>query len=131
MPMRSQPIPPIYQPEVAARGILRLIDHPTREVLLGTTTVMAVQGTKVIPGLLDRFMALTAYDSQLTDEPNAPHPDNLFGPVERDMGVHGRFTEQAKDNELDARVSSGGFLPAAAAAAVLALAGLAIRALRR
>jgi len=99
MPRRAQPVPPIFQPELAARAICDQIDHPGREVFLGAPTVLAIQAQKLFPGLLDRYLAGGGWDGQMTDEPRAGNPpDNLFEPVDVDFGAHGRFDERAIDD---------------------------------
>lgn len=97
MPRQSQPVPPIFQPEVAAEAIVWAALAPQREVWVGWPTVKAVLGDRVAPGLLDRYLARFGYESQQTDEPVSPdRPDNLFEPVAGDHGAHGRFDARAK-----------------------------------
>jgi NAD(P)-dependent dehydrogenase (short-subunit alcohol dehydrogenase family) len=99
LPRRAQPVPPIYQPEVAARAIVWAAEHPTRELRVGTPTVLATAAQKAIPGLLDWYLARTGFDAQQTDEPETPdRPDNLFAPVAGDRGAHGRFDDRALDH---------------------------------
>src|SRR5688572_8963633 len=69
LPNRPQPVPPIYQPEVAARAIEYAATHRRREVLVAWPTVKAVYGERVAPGLLDRYLARSGYEAQQTDEP--------------------------------------------------------------
>ena len=101
LPQRAQPVPPIYQPEVAARAILRAIERPERETFVGLPTIAAIQLQKLVPGVLDRYLASTAYDGQQTEEPEDPaRPDNLFTPVGVDLGAHGRFDAVARDGDM-------------------------------
>jgi len=98
LPRRAQPVPPIYQPEVAARAIVKAIERPRREVLVGLPTVASVQLQKLVPGLLDRYLAATGYRAQQTQQAEDPdRPDNLYVPVDetRDEGAHGRFDRRA------------------------------------
>lgn len=96
MSRRPQPLPPIFQPEVAAEAILFAARSRRREVWVGRSTVMAIIGAKMAPGLLNRYLAKKGYTAQLTDEPTASdQPDDLFAPVPGDAGAHGRFDEQA------------------------------------
>ena len=98
---RPQPVPPIFQPEVAADAIVYAVEHPRREILLGGSTVMAVWGNKFIPGLLDQYLGRTGYDSQQTDEPEDPNrPSNLWEPVPGDYAARGRFDDRAADFSL-------------------------------
>jgi NAD(P)-dependent dehydrogenase (short-subunit alcohol dehydrogenase family) len=96
MPQRPQPVAPIFQPEVAARAVLFAVDSRRREVWVGRSTVMAILGNRLAPGLLDHYLGRTGYSGQLTDEPADPNaPDNLMAPVAGDHGAHGRFDAQA------------------------------------
>ena len=98
LPHKAQPVPPIYQPEVAARAIYHAAHHPRREYWLGWSTVAAIVGQKFIPGLLDRYLGATGYDSQQTDEMRDPSaPNNLWKPVAGDRGAHGNFDDRSSD----------------------------------
>src|ERR1041385_8923012 len=63
---KAQPVPPIYQPEVAARAIMYASRHPRREFYVGASTVGAILGNKIAPGLLDHYLAHTGFESQQT-----------------------------------------------------------------
>src|SRR5438045_827187 len=52
LPRKPQPVPPIFQPEVAARGIYWAAHHRRREVNIGFPTIKAIIGSKIIPGYL-------------------------------------------------------------------------------
>jgi short-subunit dehydrogenase len=96
LPGKPQPVPPIFQPEVAARGIYWAAHQRRREVNIGFPTVKAIIANKFFPGYLDRYLARYGYDSQQTNEPDDPgRPDNLWKPLPRDFGAHGRFDRQA------------------------------------
>jgi NAD(P)-dependent dehydrogenase (short-subunit alcohol dehydrogenase family) len=101
LPRRPQPVPPIFQPEVAARAIVYAADHPRRrEYLVGASTVLTVTANKFVPGLLDRYLARTGYRSQQTAAPHDPNDSgNLWQPADgadgTDHGAHGRFDERA------------------------------------
>lgn len=96
LPRKAQPVPPIYQPEVAAEAIAYASHHPRREFCIGLPTVAAIVGDKIAPGLLDHYLASTGYDGQQTSEPeNSNRPNNLFAPVAGDHGAHGRFGDRA------------------------------------
>jgi hypothetical protein len=97
MPRRAQPVPPIFQPEVAAEAVLWAATHRRRELYVGWPTVKAIWGDKIAPGLLDRYLARAGYDAQQTDEPMPPdRPDNLWAPVAGDHGAHGRFDDRSR-----------------------------------
>jgi NAD(P)-dependent dehydrogenase (short-subunit alcohol dehydrogenase family) len=97
LPRDPQPVPPIYQPEMAARGVLFAADHPRRrQYWVGATTAATVMANKFVPALLDRYLARTGYDSQQTgQQADDRRPDNLYQPVDgpggRDHGAHGTF----------------------------------------
>jgi short-subunit dehydrogenase len=93
---KPQPVPPIYQPEIAAEAILWAVDHARRELQVGLPTVLAIEGNKLFAGLMDRYLARNGYDSQQTTEPAEPdRPDNLWKPLPGDRGAHGSFDSQA------------------------------------
>jgi short-subunit dehydrogenase len=96
MSRRPQPVPPIFQPEVAAQAIVYAAGSRRREVWVGRSSVQAIVANKFFPGLLDRYLAKSGYTSQLTEEPAEPgQPDNLFDPVPGDPDTHGRFDSRA------------------------------------
>ncbi|MEL7675150.1 MAG: SDR family oxidoreductase [Chloroflexota bacterium] len=98
LPNRAQPVPPIFQPEVAADAIVWAAGHPRREYHVGSSTTRAVIVNKLFPGLVDRYLARSGYQSQQTDQPADPdRPHNLWEPVPGDHGAHGRFDHRAKD----------------------------------
>jgi NAD(P)-dependent dehydrogenase (short-subunit alcohol dehydrogenase family) len=100
LPRRAQPVPPIYEPEVAARAVLYAAEHPQRrEYWVGWSTVATLLANKVAAGLLDRYLAWTGYRSQQTNEPERPHPTDLWKPADvpgtQDVGAHGRFDQRS------------------------------------
>jgi hypothetical protein len=101
MEKRPQPMPPIFQPEVAARAIHYATYAGRRELISGWPALKAILGNKLVPGLLDRLLARQAWDGQL-DRDDADHgrPDNLFDSPPGDAGAHGRFDDRAKDSSL-------------------------------
>jgi NAD(P)-dependent dehydrogenase (short-subunit alcohol dehydrogenase family) len=103
LPNKAQPVPPIFQPEVAAKAIVWAADHPRRELYVGWPTVKAILGNKLFAGLLDRYLAQAGYQGQQTAEPADPHrPHNLWQPVDdtHDRGAHGSFDRRARDTSL-------------------------------
>ena len=98
---RAQPVPPIFQPEFAARAIRFAADHPQRrEYWVGSSTAATLLANAVAPGILDRYLAKTGFDSQQTAEPHEPtDPANLWDPADgaegHDFGAHGDFDAQA------------------------------------
>jgi NAD(P)-dependent dehydrogenase (short-subunit alcohol dehydrogenase family) len=95
---RAQPMPPIFQPEVGAEAVVYAALHPERrELKVGASTLEAIWGNRLAPGLLDRYLAKTGYRSQQTHEPEQPgRPDNLFAPLPGDHGAHGDFDDRAR-----------------------------------
>lgn len=124
LPRRGQPVPPIYQPEVPARAIVRAAQRPRRESWVGWPTFKAIVfGAKLAPAIGDRVLARTGYDAQQTLEPrDKSAPDNLFVPVPGDHGAHGRFDLKAKNSTRNEPV-----LAAVGAVAGLALFALGLR----
>lgn len=97
LPHRAQPVPPIFQPEVAADAIVWSSHHPRRtHVYVGFPTVKAIWGNRIAPWYADRYLARNGYESQQTDEPVDPdRPHNLWEPLPGDRGAHGRFDDRA------------------------------------
>ncbi len=101
LPRRTQPVPPIFQPEVAALGVVHAADHPRRrEYQVGRSTVSTILGNKFAAGLLDRYLARTGYASQQTEQPrDRDRPANLWRPADdvpgKDFGAHGAFDDRS------------------------------------
>ncbi len=96
LPNNAQPVPPIYQPEVAAEAIVWASEHDRRELRVGGMTLAAVFGQKFIPMPLDYYLGKTGYKSQQTGEPrDTSRPDNLWTPIQEDRGAHGAFDARA------------------------------------
>jgi len=96
-----QPVPPIYQPEVAAKAVVWAADHPRRALYVGLPTPFTIWGGRLVPGLIDRYLARTNYEAQQTDRPvEADRPVNLLHPVPGDAGAHGIFDDQARASSV-------------------------------
>lgn len=98
LPHKTQPVPPIFQPEVGADAVHYAVRNDVgRELLVGWPTVKAVVGEKFVPGYIDRLLGRDGYAGEQTKEP-ADHnrPDNLWKPVSGPYGAHGRFDDRAK-----------------------------------
>ena len=101
LPRQPQPVPPIFQPEVAARGIYWAAHHRRRELDNGFSSIKAIIGNKIFPGFLDRYLARYGYEAQQTDEPADPNrPHNLWTPLPQDFGAHGRFDKRARSHSI-------------------------------
>lgn len=132
----ARPVPPVYQPEVAARAIAHAAERPGRkEYWVGGMTVATILGQRIIPAVLDRYLARTAFSSQQTAEPTSPRrPSNLWQPADSpegaDFGAHGSFDDESHRHSAQQWLSQhrGGI---ATGTLVLAAAGAASAALRR
>ncbi|MBV9227558.1 MAG: SDR family oxidoreductase [Acidobacteriaceae bacterium] len=132
LPRHPQPVPPIFQPEVAARAIVWAASHKRREVYVGGPTVEAIYGQEIAPSYADRYLAKNAYDGQQTDEPVPPHRlDNLFEPVEGDYAAHGIFDDRAKDFSVQNVLNLSPYRNVLAVAGAVALAGMAFLGLNK
>lgn len=121
---RPQPVPPIFQPELAAEAIVWAARNPRREVFVGWPAVKAVLANKLFPGWLDRILAKQGYSGQITSEPLPPHScANLYDPCDTNPGAHGRFDREAKDSSLQWWLTK--YRPFAVGGAVAVLAALA------
>jgi NAD(P)-dependent dehydrogenase (short-subunit alcohol dehydrogenase family) len=122
MERESQPVPPIFQPEVAAEAIVWASEHRRREMYVGLPTVVAIIGNKISGLAADYYLAKNGVDSQLTDEPIPPgRRDNLFEPLPGDHGAHGRFDNRAKPYSRQLQLSLHRRLLGAGAAAGFAM----------
>src|SRR5215212_5582168 len=98
LPRKAQPVPPIFQPEVAAEAIYWAAHHGRDELWVGLSAVKAIAGNKIVPRALDRYLARMGYDAQQTDELADPdRKDNLYEPVPGDAGAHGDFDDRSSD----------------------------------
>jgi NAD(P)-dependent dehydrogenase (short-subunit alcohol dehydrogenase family) len=133
LPHKAQPVPPIFQPELAAEAVYWAAHHTRRELDVGGSTVIAIWGNKVFAGLGDRYLARTGFKSQQTNVPEDPdRPNNLWHPVDEevDHGAHGTFGAQASNESYQLKVDMVRDKLMAGALAVGAGA-LALRMLRR
>jgi NAD(P)-dependent dehydrogenase (short-subunit alcohol dehydrogenase family) len=117
-----QPVPPIYQPEVAAEAIVFAADHPERrEYWIGTASVKAILGNRVAPGLLDRILAKQAWSGQfMSDRISSERPDNLFAPVEGLHSTYGIFSDRSEAFSLQASLGRHRWAVAGGAAGLAA-----------
>jgi len=121
LPNKAQPVPPIYQPEVAARAIYAAAHRKRRSIQVGMSTVGAILGNKLIPGTLDHYLGRTGYAAQQTDEQRpADQPVNLWQPVPGDWGAHGAFAARSRQRSLQSWLNLHRTPLALAGAALLA-----------
>ncbi|MGE5269236.1 MAG: SDR family oxidoreductase [Thiohalocapsa sp.] len=127
MGRRPQPVPPIFQPEVGAEAIVFAAHARRREVYVGGPSVKVILANKLIPGLLDRYLARKGYSAQLTDEPSAAQrPDNLFSGLPGDHGAHGRFDARARSYSIELWLSRQRAVIGAALGGLAVLGGIAL-----
>jgi NAD(P)-dependent dehydrogenase (short-subunit alcohol dehydrogenase family) len=135
MPNDTQPVPPIYEPELAAEVVVAagFAKHPRREYWVGTPTVMAIVGQRLVPGLLDRYLGKTGYKSQqIPNEPKNPDaPNNLYSYVPGKHSVRGKFVDRSTRTSAEVYIVLNRNLFALGAAAILAVAGAAVVAKRK
>jgi NAD(P)-dependent dehydrogenase (short-subunit alcohol dehydrogenase family) len=111
LPRHPQPVPPIYQPEVAAQGVVFAADHADRkEHWVGASTAGTIMAQKFAAPVLDRYLARTGFDSQQTEERAAPgRPNNLWQPVDQppgsDEGAHGVFDDRSHARSVQLTVT--------------------------
>ena len=118
----AQPVPPIYQPEVAARAIYYAAHHPEkREYYAAWSVVEAVVGNKLAPSFADWYLARNGYEAQQHDGFEDPdRPNNLYHPLPGDHGAHGSFDSRARGHSLELLAETHGKWLAVAAFGALA-----------
>lgn len=114
----ARPVPPVYQPEVIARAVLRAVDRPRREVWIGGSILGAIVGQRLVPGLLDRYLARRAWRAQVTRALPPTRRDNLYLALPGDRGAHGSFDDEARAHSVQARLRAHAVLVAAGIAAL-------------
>lgn len=101
LPRKPQPVPPIFQPEVAADAIYWAGHQDRSEIYVGWPTVKAIVGNKIAPRFADWYLARNGYEAQQTDQPaQADRPNNLWEPLAGDHGAHGDFDARSSDYSL-------------------------------
>jgi NAD(P)-dependent dehydrogenase (short-subunit alcohol dehydrogenase family) len=129
MPMVPQPMPPYYEPEVAADAVHWSAHHRRRELYVGMPTVKTIVGNKVAPWLVERVLARVGEKGQQSDKPADPNrPDNLFSPPPGDPGAHGPYDAKARTSSVQLQVAKHSGAVALALASGIAGAVAAIRA---
>jgi short-subunit dehydrogenase len=96
LPRKGRPMGTVFQPEVAAEAIYFSAQNNRREVFVGTPTLEAIIGNKLVPELGDWVLSRNGYKGQQTDETeDRDRPHNLWEPLPGDRGAHGRFDPEA------------------------------------
>ena len=127
MPKHPQPVPPIFQPELPARAVRFLVEHPRRNMWVGVSTAYTILGERLAPKFLDLYLGRTGVTSQQTGDDLPRRGSNVFDPSDRDedAGAHGPFDGQAHGRDpvlwlsMHRRALGAGALVAVAAAGTL------------
>jgi NAD(P)-dependent dehydrogenase (short-subunit alcohol dehydrogenase family) len=124
------PVPPIYQPEVAARAVAHVAEHPRRTMWVGLPTALTILGNRAAPSLLDWYLAKTNVKGQQSPDHDPPGDQaNTWEPVYgSEVAAHGSFDAQAHSRSPELWASQHRGLLAGGAAAITAV--LAVRAAR-
>jgi short-subunit dehydrogenase len=132
LPRKAQPVPPIFQPEVIARGIVWLAEHERRELRIGWPSIKALVAQNLVPGLADRILAKNGYASQQYNGPVPPdQPNNLYAPLAGDWGAHGDFDARSSAFSTQLWLTTHRGLAAGAVLAAAALAAVGVSAAAR
>jgi NAD(P)-dependent dehydrogenase (short-subunit alcohol dehydrogenase family) len=101
MPKHPMPVAPIFQPELAAKGIVFLAEHPRRNMWIGISTAYTILGERLAPKLVDLYLARTGVSGQQTDESlprlrvNVDEP----GDAQAAQGARGPFDDKAHSSD--------------------------------
>jgi short-subunit dehydrogenase len=133
MPRHPMPVPPIFQPELAARAIVFLAEHPRRNMWVGIATAYTILGERLAPKLLDLYLGKTGVKSQQTDQDAPRLGSNVFEPQDQahDQGAHGAFDAKAHGRDPVSWASMHRAALLSGAAGLTALAGAAWTLARR
>jgi NAD(P)-dependent dehydrogenase (short-subunit alcohol dehydrogenase family) len=123
------PVAPIFQPEAAARAVRFVAEHPRRNIWVGVSTALTILGNRAAPWLLDRYLAKTGVNGQLSDQDGPRYGSNVFEPKDddEDRQAHGMFDDRAHPHDPWSWLSMHRKAAAAASASALALLGVALR----
>jgi short-subunit dehydrogenase len=128
LPHEPRPVPPVVQPEAVAEAIFRAAHEAHREYWVGRTTIQAILGNMLAPGLLDHYLARIGFSSQQRRQPVPPgRAANLFTPAHGHR-LHGSFGDEASET---VSVVSGETARMTAAGLALAASGVAAALLAR
>lgn len=124
MPKHPMPVPPIYEPALAAKGIVHLIEHPRRNLWVGLPTAMTILAERLAPKLVDLYLGRSGVKSQQTTHETPRRGSNLWEPQDShaDAGPDGPFESKAHSHDpvlwaaLHRREVVGGLVAAGAAA---------------
>ncbi|HMC72317.1 MAG TPA: SDR family oxidoreductase [Mycobacteriales bacterium] len=96
-----QPVAPIFQPELPARAVRFVAEHPRRTIWVGASTAYTILGNRVAPWFLDWYLGRTGVKGQLGDKAGPRYGSNVFEPKDdtADRGAHGMFDDQARSSD--------------------------------
>jgi NAD(P)-dependent dehydrogenase (short-subunit alcohol dehydrogenase family) len=131
MPKHPMPVPPVFQPELPARAIAYLAEHPRRNMWVGLSTAYTILGERLAPKLLDWYLGRSGVKSQQTDQDLPRLGPNVFEPRDQaeDQGAQGAFDDQAHaaDPQLWLSVHRRAMLAAVTLAGLAACGAAALR----
>jgi hypothetical protein len=67
-----QPVAPVFQPELPARAVRFLAEHPRRTMWVGSSTAYTILGNHIAPWFMDWYLARKTVQGQLTDADGPP-----------------------------------------------------------
>jgi NAD(P)-dependent dehydrogenase (short-subunit alcohol dehydrogenase family) len=97
MPKHPMPVAPVFQPELPAKGIVFLAEHPRRNMWIGVSTAYTILGERLAPKVADFYLARTGVSGQQTSQDLPRLGSNVEEPrdEEADQGAHGPFDDKA------------------------------------
>jgi short-subunit dehydrogenase len=117
-----QPIPPVYDPDLAAEAIIRAAEGNERDIFVGGAGKLLSTAERVSPKLVDVHQRYKGFDAQKTDWPEpVESPNNLYTAVEHDGGVRGDFLQGSHERSFYQTMDRHVILSSLAAAGALAL----------
>jgi NAD(P)-dependent dehydrogenase (short-subunit alcohol dehydrogenase family) len=101
MPKHPMPVAPVFQPELPAKGIVFLADHPRRNMWIGVSTAYTILGERLAPKVADFYLARTGVSGQQTNQDLPRLGSNVKQPrdEEADQGAHGPFDDKAYSSD--------------------------------
>src|SRR3954447_26281002 len=95
------PVPPIFQPELPARAVRFVAEHPRRTMWVGASTAYTILGNRVAPWFLDWYLARSGVKGQLSDSDGPRYGSNVFAPKDdaADRGAHGMLDDKAHESD--------------------------------
>jgi NAD(P)-dependent dehydrogenase (short-subunit alcohol dehydrogenase family) len=95
-------VPPYYQPDLVARSILHVAEHPTRDIIVGDSGKVLDLIQKVSPQLADLLLSAIAIEGQKTNVPKyESDPNNLYEPIPGYDRAEGDFRNLSIPSFLD------------------------------